>query len=114
MTLGITADIGAAGTTHGITEDTGEADGTTPVFIRITDGTTLTGVTITTTALVMSLITTRTYGTDRDIRQALTDSSPAHRPSEEVSEAEARSAETSLPAAQHRLYQETQLPEALL
>ena len=113
MTLGITADIGAAGTTHGITEDTGEADGTIPVFIRITDGTTHTGAIITTDQAT-SLTITRMYGTDRDIRQALTDSSPVHRPSEEVSEAEARSAETSLPAAQHRLYQETQLPEALL
>lgn len=82
-TLGTTADTGAAGTTHGITEDSGEADGTIPDIIRTTVGTTHIGATtITTMVRAISLIITRMCGTDRGIRQARTDSSPAHPHSE--------------------------------
>ena len=82
MTLGTMADTGAAGMIHGITADTGEADGTTPDIIRTTDGTTHSGATtITTMAQDISLTTTRMYGMDQDIRQAQTDSSQAHHPS---------------------------------
>lgn len=82
-TLGTTADTGAAGTTHGITEASGEADGTIPDIIRTTVGTIHTGdTTITTMVRDIILIIIRMYGTDRDIRQARTDSSPAHPHSE--------------------------------
>ena len=77
-TLGTTADTGAVGTTHGIMEDSGEADGTIPDIIRTTVGTIHTGATtITTMARDIILIIIRMCGTDRDIRQARTDSSPA-------------------------------------
>lgn len=83
MTLGTTADTGADGMIHGTTEASGEADGTIPDIIRTTVGTTHTGATtITTTARDISLIIIRMCGTDRDIRQARTDSSPAHPHSE--------------------------------
>ena len=82
-TLGTTADTGAAGTTHGITEASGEADGTIPDIIRTTVGTIHTGdTTITTMVRDIILIIIRMCGTDRDIRQARTDSSPAHPHSE--------------------------------
>lgn len=83
MTLGTTADTGADGMIHGTTEASGEADGTIPDIIRTTVGTTHTGATtITTTVRDISLIIIRMCGTDRDIRQARTDSSPAHPHSE--------------------------------
>lgn len=85
MTLGTTADTGAAGTTHGITEASGEADGTIQDIIRTTVGTIHTGATtITTMVRDIILIIIRMCGTDRDIRQARTDSSPAHPHSEEA------------------------------
>ena len=85
MTLGTTADTGADGMIHGTTEASGEADGTIPDIIRTTVGTTHTGATtITTTVRDISLIIIRMCGTDRDIRQARTDSSPAHPHSEEA------------------------------
>lgn len=83
MTLGTTADTGADGMIHGTTEASGEADGTIPDIILTTVGTTHTGATtITTTVRDISLIIIRMCGTDRDIRQARTDSSPAHPHSE--------------------------------
>lgn len=83
MTLGTTADTGADGMIHGTTEASGEADGTIPDIIRTMVGTIHTGATtITTTVRDISLIIIRMCGTDRDIRQARTDSSPAHPHSE--------------------------------
>ena len=83
MTLGTTADTGADGMIHGTTEASGEADGTIPDIIRTTVGTIHTGATIITTmARDIILIIIRMCGTDRDIRQARTDSSPAHPHSE--------------------------------
>ena len=84
MTHGTMADIGAVGMTHGITADTGEADGTIPDIIHTTDGTIHTGVTITTTARVISLIITRMCGMVQDIRQVQTGSLQAHHPLEEA------------------------------
>ena len=85
MTLGTTADTGVDGMTHGTTEASGEADGTIPDIIRTMVGTIHTGATtITTMVRDISLIIIRMCGTDRDIRQARTDSSPAHPHSEEA------------------------------
>ena len=83
MTLGTTADTGADGMIHGTTEASGEADGTIPDIIRTMVGTIHTGATtITTTVRDISLIIIRMCGTALDIRQARTDSSPAHPHSE--------------------------------
>lgn len=85
MTLGTTADTGADGMIHGTTEASGEADGTIQDIIRTTVGTIHTGdTTITTMVRDIILIIIRMYGTDRDIRLAQTDSSPAHPHSEEA------------------------------
>lgn len=85
MTLGTTADTGADGMIHGTTEASGEADGTIQDIIRTTVGTIHTGdTTITTMVRDIILIIIRMYGTDRDIRLARTDSSPAHPHSEEA------------------------------
>ena len=85
MTLGTTADTGADGMIHGTTEASGEADGTIQDIIRTTVGTIHTGdTTITTMVRDIILIIIRMCGTDRDIRQARTDSSPAHPHSEEA------------------------------
>ena len=83
MTLGTTADTGADGMIHGTTEASGEADGTIQDIIRTTDGTTHTGATtITTMVRDIIQIIIRMCGTDQEIRQARTDSSPAHPHSE--------------------------------
>ena len=112
MTLGTTADTGADGMIHGTTEASGEADGTIPDIIHTIVGTIHTGATtITTMVRDISLIIIRMYGTDRDIRQAQTDSSPAHPHSEVALAAEALSAEMNLQDAHRRPYQGTQLPE---
>ena len=83
MTHGTTEDTGADGMIHGTTEASGEADGTIPDIIRTMVGTIHTGATtITTMVRDIILIIIRMCGTDRDIRQARTDSSPAHPHSE--------------------------------
>ena len=85
MTHGTTADTGADGMIHGTTEASGEADGTIPDIIRTTVGTIHTGATtITTMVRDIILIIIRMCGTDQEIRQARTDSSPAHPHSEEA------------------------------
>lgn len=105
MTLGTTVQTGD-GTTHGITEDTGE-DGMTLGIMEdtgagmihgtttITDGTTHTGDTITTiTDRAITLTIIRMCGMAQDIRPGLKEYSEAPRRSEEESAAEVLSAGT--------------------
>ena len=79
MTLGTTADTGEDGTIHGITEASGEADGTTQDITHTTDGMIHIGATtITTMVRAIILTITRMCGMVQDIRPVLTDSLQAH------------------------------------
>lgn len=92
-THGITEDTGEAGMTHGTTEDIGA--GMTHGITLTTDGTTHTGDTITTiTDRAITLTIIRMCGMVQDIRPGLKEYSEAPRRSEEESAAEALSAGT--------------------